>query len=114
MVDSVSKFIFDKSMPKYMRTPAFKTFIETMMGVLTDPNTMVPLPVTPTEGNANRFDLTGFLYDNNIPLAQHYTIMRMNQMDSIHDFNETKQVIYAPSAMVFQQLCVVFESSLVR
>lgn len=111
MVDSLKRYQVS-SVPNWMKTAKFKGYIESMMKVLMDPNTLQNLPVDTLDGYANRFDLTGFLLDKNIPVSFHYTIMRMNGMDSVQDFNESFRMLYTPNPDVFSQLMSIYETSL--
>ncbi len=112
MVDSLKEYQIEP-LPEYMKDKKFKTYIRSMLPILMGPTSqMGTLPVTPQEGFANRFDLTGFLLDKGVSVYTHYTIMLMNGMSSVQDFNESYTVIYTPDPNVFSQLLTIYETSL--
>ena len=111
MVDSLHEFNRN-TIPPYMRTTKFKHYIESVMTILKDPQTIKSDPVIPSEGFANRSDLTGYLIDKGIAARYHYTVMRMNDMTSTMDFNETYKLLVYPDPNVFAELIGYYEGSL--
>lgn len=51
-----------------------------------------PIDFTRWEGN-----LFGYLHSLNVPVFQHWIIMRMNNMDSTFDFNSTVKKLILPN-----------------
>lgn len=114
MVDSLKAFSIN-TIPDYMKTQRFKQYIESMLSILQDGATAIQ--VTPTDGYTNRGDLTGYLLDPiegkaSVPMIYHYTIMRLNGMSSVAEFNENISQLYLPDANVFSEVINLYKSSL--
>ena len=111
MVSSLNEFTVTPP-TSYMMTPQYKRFIESMLPVLLTSTESRVLPLTPSQGSIDKGDLTGFLLDNGHPLETHFVIMRMNNMNSVHDFDETYRFLRLPDPNILGILNSIYESSI--
>lgn len=100
------------SSTRFRETLKYKSFIESLRGVLLrDPATsaiMVPKELT----YLYRGDLTGLLLELKIPKTEHYIVMRVNQLTSIHQVDSTLSVIYRPDSTTINRFEQLYKQSL--
>lgn len=111
MVSSLKDFTVTPP-SSYMLTPKYRQFIESMLPVLATTTEPRILPLTASQGSIDKGDLTGFLLDNGCPLELHYVIMRMNNMTSVHDLDETYRYLMLPDPNLLGILNSIYENSL--
>lgn len=64
--------------------------------------------VTPEEAYLFRGDLTGLLLSKGFPLEDHYLIMRVNDLTSIHSVDASLTTLLIPAADVINQFKSVY------
>lgn len=97
---------------KYLFTDDYRAFIESLLYFFrTSPNAGV-LPLSPEEKHVYKFDLTGFLLDNNIPLSDHYLIMRINELENVHDLGVIVDGLIMPDVDLLRTVNSIYKSKM--
>lgn len=96
----------------YLFTEDYRTFIESMLYFFrTSPNAGV-LSLSPEEKHVYKFDLTGFLLDNNIPISDHYLIMRINELENLHDLDVVVDGLILPDMDLLRTVNSIYKSKM--
>lgn len=96
----------------YTLTDDYKAFVESIAETLRNSPSTRQIVVTPEAGYLYRFDLTGLLLLQKVPLEDHLLIRRVNRMTSIHDIDEELSVIYVPDASQVARLKQIYRTRL--
>lgn len=75
----------------------FKTMIEQHLEDLINYEGNVYIDVTPLEAQRWEGNLNGYLHSQQVPVFQHWIIMRMNGMDSTLDFKANVRRLLLPN-----------------
>lgn len=106
--------MMDAPVDQYTLTPGYRSHIESLKQILRfDPNTQA-VAIPPETGYQFRGNLTGLLLQLKLPRNYHFVVMRTNGIDSIHDIDETRTVLYIPSIQVMDQMMKLYQQSLTK
>lgn len=86
----------------------FKLMIEQHLNELINAEGNMYIDITPLESQNWKGNLYGYLHSQNVPIFQHWIIMRMNGMDSTLDFNPEIQRLWLPNAERLERLRELF------
>lgn len=100
----------DVSTPDVYYNPLFKVMIEQHLNDLIKYRGNVYLTVTPLEIDMWIGNLYGYLFSQDIPIHQHWIIMRMNNMDSTLDFGENNSQLILPDMEQINKLRELFNT----
>ena len=93
-------------------TKDYKEFLETLMYFFrTSPNAPI-LPLTPDVRHVYRFDLEGFLLINNVPLSEHYLVMRINEFENLHNLDVAVDAIILPDLDLLRNVQSIYKSKM--
>lgn len=93
-------------------TDEYSTYIESLADMLRkDPSTR-EIYIEPQTGYLFRFDLTGFLLQNNVPLEDHRLVMRINGISSAQAMDEYRESLLVPDASRVASLKQIYRTSL--
>lgn len=94
----------------YTLTDEYKAYIESIVPILKTTGTIKNIVIPPESGYLYRFDLTSFLLDNSVPLEDHYLVMRMNELTSIHQIDENLNALIVPDQQLLNRLKQVYRT----
>lgn len=94
MIKLISKI--DTSVPPVFYDPRFKIMIEQHLEDLKNYKGNVYIEVSALDAEEWQGNLYGYLHSQNVSIAQHWVIMRMNDMDSTLDFSADCRRLYLP------------------
>lgn len=107
----ISKWIV-ASPSSFTLTQDYKTYMESLLNYFRASDSTRQVPVPPEVGYLYRFDLTQFLLANNVPLEDHYLVMRVNGFTSIHQIDETIHQILVPDMALVARFKQIYRTSL--
>ncbi|MNE57549.1 hypothetical protein D3C80_1525200 [compost metagenome] len=107
----VSKWIVS-SPSSFTLTQDYKTYVDSLIMYFRNSETTRQVLVPPETGYLYRFDLTQFLLANNVPLEDHYLVMRVNGFTSVHQIDETINNILVPDQALIARFKQIYRTSL--
>lgn len=96
----------------YTLTIGYRTYIESLTKYLRENSGTKTVDIPPETGFLYRFDLTLFLLEQSVPLEDHYLILRMNGMTSVHEIDENLNTLLIPNLALVASLKQVYRTSL--
>lgn len=105
---------------RYMATPpdsitlteSYWTFIESMLNVIKNDPATQTVYISPEVGYLFRFNMTGFLLENSVPLEDHRLVLRVNGLSSVHDIDEFTTSLRIPDASTIARFKQIYRTSL--
>lgn len=97
---------------EYTLTDDYKTFVESMVGYLRQQSSSNTVVIPPEVGFLFRFDMTRFLLSKNVPIEDHYLVMRVNGITSSHELDETITSLIVPDQALITRLKNIYRTRL--
>jgi hypothetical protein len=96
----------------YTTTDEYKAFIESIIPTLRADSSTTSLTVPTETGYLYRYDLTGFLLEQKVPLEDHLVIIRLNDLNGPQDLDEHTTRLMVPDQAFLNQLKQVYRTRL--
>lgn len=96
----------------YSLTEDYKVFIDSLVELFKTTGEYRYVTVNPEESYVHRFDLTQFLIKNSIPIEDHYLIMRMNGITSVHEIDENRTSFIIPDQLLLSRMKQIYRTKL--
>jgi len=93
-------------------TDEYNTFIKSLVVPLKNSASTQLVEIAPETGYLYRFNLTGFLLANNVPLEDHRLVMLINGITDIHDMDENRNKLLIPDPSEVARYKQVYRTSL--
>lgn len=96
----------------YTTTREYNTFIESLVTFYRNHPATRAIAIAPEEGYLFQFDLAGFLLDQGVELEDHQLIMRVNEINSIHEIDENIGTLLIPDKDLVARMKMVYRTRL--
>lgn len=111
MTTSLSGFL-DQPVSDYTLTLPYKAHIDSVRVLLKANPSTQRIDIAPELGNVYRGNLTGLLLELGVRREDHFIIMAVNDIASIHDVDAEIGSLYIPSTQAMEQMKNIYRQSL--
>lgn len=95
-------------------TPEYRGYIESMLPVLRSQENSNVIAVSHEDRFLYQFDLEGFLLANNVPIEDHYLIMRVNNIDDSYTFQMDVEYLVVPDLGLINRIKSLFKGKMLK
>lgn len=104
--------LLEKPMDMYTLTPKYKAHIDSMRLLIRGREDTQAVQIDPELGNVYRGNLTGLLLELRIRREDHFIVMNVNDILSIHDCDADLGMLFIPSQIAMDQMKAIYRQSL--
>lgn len=98
--------------PIFTFTEDYRNFLETVIFYFRASQNSPIVQLTPEIKHLYRFDLEGFLLDRGVPISEHYLIMRINELENLHNLDTAKDYLLLPDPDLLRNINSVYKSKM--
>ena len=106
------KSLMVRSPEPYLFSEDYRSFLETLMYFFrTSPNAP-SISLSAEIKHLYKFDMCGYLLDNNVDLAEHHLVMRINELENMHDLDVPLDSLLLPDPDLLQIVKSIYKSKM--
>lgn len=110
MANSLS-ILIERPIPIAFRETSFRAFVESMRNYLRNHTQTAHTTIPPELAYKHRGNLRGLLLKLGISVSDHYIVMRVNDISSPHDVDESLTSLYIPQGTLMGQIREIYLQS---
>lgn len=101
-----------RSPETYLFTEDYRSFLETVLYFFRTSSNAPAIPLTAEIKHLYRFDMCGYLLNSGVDLADHHLVMRINELEDMHDLDISVDSLMLPDPDLLRTIKSIYKSKM--
>lgn len=98
--------------PSFTFTKDYRDFLETVIYYFRTSAKAPVIDLSSEVKHVYRFDLEGYLISKGIPTSEHYLVMRINELENLHNLDITQDYLLLPDPDLLRNINSIYRSKM--